>query len=245
MMQLSLDGLPAELRAAVVVDFPLRGEWAATSTPAERIPSHGTEYFAQRFAYDFYRLTSDGVKPYAAPISRHLFGSIPAESCLCWNAPVLSAFAGVVSGARDGWPDRRRLRFLPDMLGATFGGARPGGDDFRPLTGNYVIIEGEKGFAMYGHLREGSILVRNGDVVEKGQSIGAVGNSGNSTMPHLHFQLQSGPDPRTATAIPCAFTTYERFHKGSWQRVTDGFPGALERIRIEDLQRQISAAAEP
>lgn len=245
MMHLSSDSLPAELRKAVVVDFPLRGEWAATSTPAERIPSHGTDYFAQRYAYDFYRLTSDGVKPYSAPISRHVFGSIPAESCLCWNAPVLSAFAGVVVGARDGWPDRRRLSFLPDMLGATFSGARPHDDDFRPLTGNYVIIEGEKGFAMYGHLRDGSVLVRDGERVEKSQLVGAVGNSGNSSMPHLHFQLQSGPDPRTATAVPCAFTTYERFHKGTWQRVTDGFPGALERIRLAAPNAKLSAAAAP
>jgi len=233
-MDLTSHALPAELRRAVVVDFPLRGEWAATSTPAERIPSHGTDYFAQRYAYDFYRLTSDGVKPYSAPVSKHLFGSIPAESCLCWNAPVFSAFAGIVIDARDGWPDRRRLSFLPDMLRATFGGAEPRGDDFRPLTGNYIIVEGEKGFAMYGHLREGSFLVRDGEAVESGQAIGAVGNSGNSTIPHLHFQLQSGPDPRTATAIPCAFTGYERFHKGSWERVIDGFPGGLERIRIRD-----------
>ena len=232
MMQLSSETLPAELRGAVVADFPLRGEWAATSTPAERIPSHGTDYFAQRYAYDFYRLTSNGVKPYSAAIWRHLFRSIPVEACLCWNAPVFSAFDGVVIDARDGWPDRRRLSFLPDMLGATLG-TEPRGDDFRPLTGNYVIIEGGRGYALYAHLREGSVRVRNGESVVRGEPIGAVGNSGNSSMPHLHFQLQSGPDPRTAAGIPCAFTTYERFDKGSWQRVIGGFPGALERIRVE------------
>ena len=224
--------LPAELAGAVIVDFPLRGEWAATSTPAERIPSHGTDYFAQRYAYDFYRLTADGVKPYSASVSRHLFASIAAESCLCWNAPVLSAFAGRVIAAGDGWPDRRRLSLLPDLLRATFAGASPRGDDFRPLTGNYVLVEGEPGFALYGHLRKGSVRVAAGDVVETGQPLGAVGNSGNSSMPHLHFQLQSGPDPRTATAIPCAFRAYERFHNGAWVEVTSGFPGPLERIRV-------------
>jgi hypothetical protein len=45
---------------AVVVEFPLRGEWRATSTSAQQIPSHGTNFFAQRYAYDFVRMDSSG-----------------------------------------------------------------------------------------------------------------------------------------------------------------------------------------
>ena len=45
-----------ELDAAVVVDLPLRGgEWTVGRTPAHRIPSHGTDLFGQRFAFDFVR----------------------------------------------------------------------------------------------------------------------------------------------------------------------------------------------
>ena len=224
-----------ELANARIVEFPLRGEWAASNTPAERIPSHGTDYFGQRYAYDFYRLTEDGMKPYSAPIARHLFASIPAEACLCWDEPVLSAFPGVVIDARDGWPDRRKLNLVLDLLQATFIGAEPRDGDFRPLTGNYVLVEGDPGVAMYGHLREGSVRVRAGDPVTTGQQLGTVGNSGNSSMPHLHFQLQSGPDPRTATGLPCAFRSYERFREGAWEQVTNGFPDRLERIRVHVL----------
>jgi hypothetical protein len=39
----------------VVVRFPLRGEWVAVRTPAHHIPSHGTELFGQRHAFDFVR----------------------------------------------------------------------------------------------------------------------------------------------------------------------------------------------
>jgi hypothetical protein len=44
-----------ELDAPVVVDFPLRGEWTVERTPAARIPSHGTDGFGQRYAYDLIR----------------------------------------------------------------------------------------------------------------------------------------------------------------------------------------------
>ena len=44
-----------ELDAAVVVDLPLRGEWTVERTPAHRIPSHGTDLFGQRYAFDFVR----------------------------------------------------------------------------------------------------------------------------------------------------------------------------------------------
>ncbi|HJS27439.1 MAG TPA: M23 family peptidase, partial [Actinomycetota bacterium] len=44
-----------ELDDPVVVGFPLRGEWAAATTPAHRIPSHGTDMLGQRYAFDFVR----------------------------------------------------------------------------------------------------------------------------------------------------------------------------------------------
>jgi hypothetical protein len=49
-----------EIPNPAVVDFPLRGEWWATSTTAERVPSHGTNFFAQRYAFDFVRMDPPG-----------------------------------------------------------------------------------------------------------------------------------------------------------------------------------------
>jgi len=60
------------------------------------------------------------------------------------------------------------------------------------IAGNYVIIDiGNDLYALSGHLIPNSLKVNIGDKVKKGQVIGLLGNSGNSDLPHLHFQLGS------------------------------------------------------
>jgi murein DD-endopeptidase MepM/ murein hydrolase activator NlpD len=117
--------------------------------------------------------------------------------------------------------------------------------DYRPLAGNYVVIEGGEGYAFYAHLRAGSIGVRAGQRVAAGQIIGALGNSGNSTMPHLHFHLMDGPDPVAAKGLACKFQSYERWTDERWELVNDGIPGALERIRVEALAKSDTVPARP
>ena len=73
----------------MVVEFPLRGEWVAYHTPAERIPSHGTDQLGQRFAYDFLRIERDkpGWKFCRASMARyHAFG-VPLRDCYAWGQP--------------------------------------------------------------------------------------------------------------------------------------------------------------
>ena len=69
--------------------------------------------------------------------------------------------------------------------------------------GNEVVLELAPGvFAFYAHLQPGSIRVQIGETVTTGQVLGLLGNTGNSTGPHLHFQLADGPDVLTATSLP-------------------------------------------
>jgi hypothetical protein len=220
-----------DLSAIAVVDFPLRGEWCALNTPAERVPSHGTDSFGQRYALDFVRPDKTGTRFHRRSLVRHLLALVPASAFLCWDAPVYTAFAGRVVAVGDGWPDRMRVNGLWELLRAMLFATGPRGADYRPLTGNFVIVEGDVGIAMYAHLRRGSIRVGQGDTIGAGAPLGAVGNSGNSTMPHLHFQLMDGADPLSARGLPCAFRGYERFVKGIWEPVDRGVPDAMERIR--------------
>ena len=224
-----------DLSTAAVVDFPLRGEWRAVNTPADRVPSHGTDYFAQRYAIDFVRMDESGTWYYpggSGALLRHLTTGLAASSFFAWDQPVHAAFGGRVHSLGDGWPDRARVRWLWELVRPQV--SEPGAverGDYRPLAGNHVIVEGDRGVALYAHLREGSIRVRAGQPVAAGDVLGTVGNSGNSTMPHLHFHLMDGTDPLAARALPCAFRGYERWADDRWQPVDRGVPGGLERVR--------------
>jgi murein DD-endopeptidase MepM/ murein hydrolase activator NlpD len=63
-------------------------------------------------------------------------------------------------------------------------------------------------FAAYAHLQPGSLRVRVGDRVRTGQVLGLLGNTGNSSAPHLHFGLQDGPDILTSNSLPFVFDCY-------------------------------------
>jgi murein DD-endopeptidase MepM/ murein hydrolase activator NlpD len=68
------------------------------------------------------------------------------------------------------------------------------------VLGNYVLLDlgpatdGGHRYALYGHLKAGTLRVRAGDAVSRGQILGAIGNSGNSDGPHLHFQVTEAAD---------------------------------------------------
>src|SRR5204863_7546990 len=76
------------------------------------------------------------------------------------------------------------------------------------VGGNHVIVDiGGGHFAFYAHLQPGSIRVHVGDRVKRGQLLGLVGNSGNSTEPHLHFHLSDASSPLGSEGEPYAFET--------------------------------------
>ncbi len=73
----------------------------------------------------------------------------------------------------------------------------------RRVVGNHVVLDlGDGVYAAYAHLRRSSLLVKAGDTVRAGRQLARCGNSGNSTEPHLHFQLMDHPDLGVARGIP-------------------------------------------
>ena len=106
------------LENPVVVEFPLRGEgWMAVTTPAHRVPSHGTDMLGQRYAYDLLIVDSrPGVHYHPAGTLRGgLFGGRTNES-YAWGAPIHAPFDGVVVKASDGMSEREWIHPARELV---------------------------------------------------------------------------------------------------------------------------------
>jgi murein DD-endopeptidase MepM/ murein hydrolase activator NlpD len=64
-------------------------------------------------------------------------------------------------------------------------------------------------FAFYAHMQPGSLRVKVGDKVRRGQVLGLLGNTGNSTEPHLHFQICNASSELGSEGLPYAFASFE------------------------------------
>jgi murein DD-endopeptidase MepM/ murein hydrolase activator NlpD len=112
-----------------------------------------------------------------------------------FGTPLLAPCAGTVAVAVDGLPDMP----VPEM-------------DREHLPGNFVMIDCGDFAVALAHMRQGSVLVEVGDQVQVGDPIGEMGNSGNSSEPHLHFHAQRGiPEGAPFGGEPLGLTIGGRF----------------------------------
>ncbi len=226
--------LDGELANARIVELPLRGEWVAVHTPGSRIPSHGTDMLAQRFALDLIRFDRrPGSRYHPAGGARAVLLGVRTRECHGWGEPILASLDGEVIVASDGVAERPRIHIVRELAlalrnGLTF---RPTQEGLRKVVGNHVILRHADVFTAYAHMVTGSVAVRVGQAVRVGDVLGRVGHTGNSTAPHLHFQMMDGPDPLTAKGVPCAFRAYQVERDGEWQLVERAVPLSTDRIR--------------
>jgi hypothetical protein len=106
----------AEVSDPVVVEFPLRGDgWMAVTTPAARIPSHGTDLLGQRYAYDFIRVDErPGARFHRAGMLRTNLIGVAAQECYAWGATVHAPVDGAPVTRNDpGHPSPGSFRVRP------------------------------------------------------------------------------------------------------------------------------------
>lgn len=83
----------------------------------------------------------------------------------------------------------------------------PGERDRSVGVGNAVIINHNNGeYSLLCHFKYNSIRVAVGDIVKQGDTLGLCGNSGNTSQPHIHFNLQDGPFMHKAKGLPAQFS---------------------------------------
>jgi hypothetical protein len=195
-------GRKREDSAPVEVEPPLSGEWVAVNSPADKVPSHGTRENGQAYAIDVF---VDSGRPLVDgwwPMTRRPDDGFPA-----FGRPVLAVADATVVHVSDGQRDHRSRNSWPGLVYLFLEGfARSIGGAHR-IFGNHVILDlGDGVYAAYAHLKRGSTEVAAGDRVTAGQQIGLCGNSGNSSEPHLHFQLMDHPEIPLSAGIPFRWT---------------------------------------
>ncbi len=199
--------LPIESgQSKIAYSFPLRGAWYVGAGSS----FHNGHRWSpmEEFAYDFMRVGPDG--------RTHRGKGARFADYYAYGEPVFAAASGKVIIAINDEPENpRAMKQSSETVEAYF--QRLQQEQFeriagggRAVGGSQVMIDHGNGeYSFYAHLKPGSVRVREGEKVDAGAQLGLLGSSGNSTEPHLHFQVCDGPDPLLCAGVPVRWADAE------------------------------------
>ena len=183
---------------------PVNGRWYVLASGD--VAQHHRWVVSSEYALDIARMNAD-MRTYTGD-GAHL------TDYITYRQPILAVADGVVVAMRKDRQDNEAMlrqpgeafdAYMQRVVETQQAIMMQGG--FEAAAGNYVLIRHANGeHSLYAHLHQGSVRVSVGDTVSAGAQIGEAGSSGNSTEPHLHFQLIDGPDLNTARGLPIIFT---------------------------------------
>jgi hypothetical protein len=168
----------------VALEFPLKnGEFCIVQGGASPSINHHYDIDAQRYALDIVQLNKMGMRS-------NKLNPKTLDDYNIYGSRLYSPASGKVIVSVDGYQD-----------------LEPGIMDPEHPAGNYLAIEikGSDRVVLLAHLMRGSLLVKSGDLVERGQPLAKVGNSGNTTEPHLHMHVATGEFLFNGEGIPMTF----------------------------------------
>ena len=186
--------------------FPLAGAWWVAS--GQSFHTQHRWAIPEEFGLDLVKFDANG--------KTHRGDGSKFTDYYAYGAKILAPAAGKVVLAITGESeDLKALRQAGETQEAYF--TRLLGDQATRMArglpgilGNGIVIDHGNGeFSLLAHMKPGSVKVAVGDTVAKGQIVGALGSSGNSTEPHLHYHLCDKPDPLLCAGIPLAFSNID------------------------------------
>ena len=201
----------------IVIGPPLKGKnwialnggcepgWPHRSTP---LPLNGNLMGGQLFAIDWKQTNNEGAF-YTGDKTKN-------ESYVDYGSEVIAVADGTVTATLDG-QEANAPGVLPaddPVLGPKL--------TVENVDGNHVVLDiGSGAYAFYAHLIKGSVLVKEGDKVRKGQVLAKLGNTGNANASHLHFHLMNGPSVLGSSGIPYLVDAFQYQGQISAQQLAD------------------------
>lgn len=171
--------------------LPFKGAWYAVHT-CDFLSGHKFEQ-SQRFALDFLKIDEKG-RSYRGD-------GLRCEDYYAFAQPILAPADGIVVQTVDGVKENVPLH-------------PPSEEEFKDnriqAAGNFIVIDHQNWeYSFLAHLKNGSIKVKKGEKVKRGQPIALCGYSGYATEPGLHFHLMDGPYVFRSNGLPCYFTNFK------------------------------------
>jgi hypothetical protein len=152
------------------------------------------------------------------------------ENWVGYGKPILAAADGVVIQTEDNLPDQ-----IPGTL------PDPATISLSNVNGNHVVIDhGHNIFTFYAHLKPGSLNVTVGDTVKSGDRLGLLGNTGNTSAPHLHFHVMTGPSTLGSDGVPFVFDSFHLQGTATMDQLDAAFDGEasfLSKAKRKSLLR--------
>lgn len=177
---------PENYHSSIKYSLPFYGKWVVLNGGITERLSHSWDIPTQRYAYDFVVLDDAGSSFYGEETE--------VKSFYCYGKNILAPADGIIVEVGTGTPNSRITKNRDVSCSA------------RDMRGNYILIRhADHEYSLLAHLKPDSILVTVGQTVKRGEKVAECGNSGNTTEPHLHFQVQMGTSFYSSPGLPVEF----------------------------------------